>query len=77
MKCPTMQVNVNGQKVIINVTDFNADTMTVWVDYNPETEIQTEKLYVPGKLSEALSPVIHASRLIPLPPPMMKNPNGT
>ncbi len=76
MRCPTMEVNVNGKKVIINVADFNADFMTVWVDYDPEAVTQAEKLHVPGKLSEALSPVIHASRLVP-PPPSMKNFNGT
>jgi len=71
-----MEVNVNGQKVIINVTDFDADIMTVWVDYNPDAVIQAEKLHVPGELSEALSPVLHESRLVP-PPPLMKNFNGT
>lgn len=77
MRCPTMEVNIDGQKVIINVADFNADIMAVWVDYNPETVIQTEQLYVPEKSSEALSPVLHASRLVPPPPPPpMKTYNG-
>ncbi len=76
MRCPTMKVNINGQKVIINVADFNADTMTVWVDYNPKAPIQTEPLQVPEKSNEALSPVLHESRMRPPPPPMMKNFNG-
>lgn len=76
MRCPTMKVNINGQKVIINVADFNADIMSVWVDYNPEAVIQTEPLQVPKKLNEALSPVLHESRMIP-PPPMMRDFNGT
>lgn len=82
MKCPTMQVNIDGHSVIINVADFNADTMTVWIDYNPDALIQTEPLQVPKKLNEALSPVLHESRMIsspppPPPPPMMRNFNGT
>ncbi len=76
MKCPTMEVNIDGQKVIINVVDFNADIMTAWVDHNPEVVSQTEQLHVPGELNEALSPVLHGSRMVP-PPPVMKNFNGT
>jgi len=74
-----MEVNVKGQKVIINVTDFNADIMTVWVDYNPETVIQAEQLHVPRELNKVLSPGIHASQLVSVPPPplMMQKPNGT
>ena len=79
MKCPTMEVNIYGQKVIINVADFNADTMRVWVDDNPQSVVQTERLHVPEELSEALSPVLQNSgsvlqdsRLVP-PPPLMKN----
>lgn len=32
MKCPTVEIDRKGQKVTINVTDFNSKTMIKWGD---------------------------------------------
>jgi len=32
MKCPTIEIDTGGQKVTINVTDFNPKSMIRWGD---------------------------------------------
>ena len=32
MMCPTIEVDKNGKKVIINLSDFNPNTMVKWGD---------------------------------------------
>ena len=32
MMCPTIEVDRNGKKVIINLSDFNPNTMVKWGD---------------------------------------------
>ncbi len=38
MKCPTTEINRDGEKVVINTCDFNAETMRLWDHpYSEET----------------------------------------
>ncbi len=33
MRCPTEEIDIDGQKVVINVSDFDSETMKRW-DYS-------------------------------------------
>lgn len=35
MRCPTMEINRNGHKVVINVSDFDPETMLKWGEIEP------------------------------------------
>jgi len=47
MRCPTIEVNRDGEKVIINLSDFDDKIMTKWVDKITETEIIDNSTLLP------------------------------
>ncbi len=47
MRCPTIEVNRDGEKVIINLSDFDDKIMEKWVDKITETEIIDNSILLP------------------------------
>ncbi len=47
MRCPTIEVNRDGEKVIINLSDFDDKIMEKWVDKITETETIDNSILLP------------------------------
>lgn len=69
MRCPTMEICIGDQKVVINVSDFDSKTMLKWGG-NPRSSEELVQMF--GSTGPAIQPPVYSSPTSVAPTPKMK-----